>query len=30
MLVEALAVRWGAGSAQPGGGGHAVWAALPC
>jgi anti-sigma regulatory factor (Ser/Thr protein kinase) len=30
MLVEALAVRWGAGSANPDGGGHAVWAALTC
>lgn len=30
MLVEVLSVRWGAGSAQPGGGGHTVWAALAC
>jgi anti-sigma regulatory factor (Ser/Thr protein kinase) len=28
MLVEHLAVRWGSGSNRPGGGGHAVWAAL--
>jgi anti-sigma regulatory factor (Ser/Thr protein kinase) len=29
MLVEHLAARWGSGAAQPGGCGHAVWAALP-